>query len=247
MGLCINFDTLSFLNNLKMKARNIMSKKPSLKKAKQAVQKAVRTLTKDEYSELHSMVILPFEQAVDNKRNSDLLFSAISTNLVSLFGLKPSYEIFMLYRDETQKALLVSREITSDTFKNHYWKYVREFLSETEGFEFPVSTSVDAIKKQAQREKALSLTKNDGTLKPLSEISDEDLSAGLFGSKGKKALIDREEAIQKQSNKLQETNIKKFRDDFVPKMKELAMNEYDFALWIDTNLNTLREQFNKQS
>ena len=52
-----------------------MSQKPSLKKAKLAVKKAVRTLTKDEYSELHTMVILPFEQAVDNKRNNDELFS----------------------------------------------------------------------------------------------------------------------------------------------------------------------------
>jgi len=224
-----------------------MSKKPSLKKAKQAVQKAVRTLTKDEYSELHTMVILPFEQAVDNKRNSDLLYSAISTNLVSLFGLKPSYEIFMLYRDETQKALLASRQITSDTFKNHYWKYVREFLTETEGFEFPKSDSVDAIKKQAQREKALSLTKNDGTLHSLIDISDDDLREGLFGSKGKKALIDREDTIIKASETKQKENARKFRDEFVPKMKELAMNEYDFAMWIDTNLNTLREQFKKQS
>jgi len=224
-----------------------MSKKPSLKKAKLAVKKAVRTLSKDEYSELHTMVILPFEQAVDNKRNNDLLFSAISTNLVSLFGLSPSYEIFMLYRDETQKALLASRKITSETFKNHYWKYVREFLTETENFIFPVSTSVDAIKKQEQREKALSLTKNDGTLHSLIEISDDDLKQGLFGSKGKKALIDREDSIIKASDKLEEKNAKKFRDDFVPKMKQLAINEYDFAMWIDTNLNTLREQFKKQS
>jgi len=224
-----------------------MSQKPSLKKAKQAVQKAVRVLTKDEYSQLHDLIIIPMEQAVDNKRNNDTLFREMANNLICLFGLKPSYEIYMLYRDETQKALLSSRDITSDTFKNHYWKYVREFLSDTKGFELPKSNSESAIKKQAQREKALTLTKNDGTLHSLIEISDDDLSAGLFGSKGKKALIDREEAIQKQSNKLQETNIKKFRDDFVPKMKELAMNEYDFALWIDTNLNTLREQFKKQS
>ena len=224
-----------------------MSKKPSLKKAKLAVQKAVRVLTKDEYSELHTMVILPFEQAVDNKRNNDELFYAISENLVSLFGLTPSYEIFMLYRDETQKALLESRKITSDTFKNHYWKYVREFLTETEGFIFPVSTSVDAIKKQEQREKALSLTKNDGTLHSLIDISDDDLREGLFGSKGKKALIDREDTIQKAKDDKQKENARKFRDDFVPKMKQLALNEYDFAMWIDTNLNILREQFKKQS
>jgi len=224
-----------------------MSQKPSLKKAKLAVQKAVRVLTKEEYSELHSMIILPFEQAVDNKRNNDELFFSISENLVSLFGLTPSYEIFMLYRDETQKALLESRKITSDTFKNHYWKYVREFLTETEGFIFPVSNSVDAIKKQEQREKALSLTKNDGTLHNIIDISDDDLREGLFGSKGKKALIDREDAIQKAKDEKQLTNARKFRDDFVPKMKQLALNEYDFAMWIDTNLNTLREQFKKQS
>jgi hypothetical protein len=224
-----------------------MSKKPSLKKAKQAVQKAVRVLTKEEYSELHSMIILPFEQAVDNKRNNDELFFSISENLVSLFGLTPSYEIFMLYRDETQKALLESRKITSDTFKNHYWKYVREFLTETEGFVFPVSNSVDAIKKQEQREKAKSLTGQDGILYPLTEISDEQLESGFFGSKGKKALIDREDAIQKAKDEKQLTSARKFRDDFVPKMKQLALNEYDFAMWIDTNLNTLREQFKKQS
>ena len=224
-----------------------MSKKPSLKKAKQAVQKAVRVLTKEEYSDLHSMVILPFEQAVDNSRNNDELFFSISENLVSLFGLTPSYEIFMLYRDETQKALLESRKITSDTFKNHYWKYVREFLTETEGFIFPVSTSVDAIKKQEQREKAKSLTGQDGILYPLSEISDEQLESGFFGSKGKKALIDREDTIIKASESKQKENAKKFRDDFVPKMKQLALNEYDFAMWIDTNLNILREQFKKQS
>lgn len=224
-----------------------MSQKPSLKKAKQAVQKAVRTLTKDEYSQLHDLIIIPMEQAVDNKRNNDTLFRDIANNLICLFGLKPSYEIFMLYRDETQKALMSSRDITSDTFKNHYWKYVREFLTDTKGFELPKSTSVDAIKKQAQREKALSLTKNDGTLKPLIEISDDDLNEGLFGSKGRKALIDREDAIKKASDDLVLKNARKFRDDFVPKMKQLAINEYDFALWIDTNLNTLREQFKKQS
>jgi hypothetical protein len=153
----------------------------------------------------------------------------------------------MLYREETQKALLESRKITSDTFKNHYWKYVREFLTETKGFVFPVSNSESAIKKQEQREKALTLTKNDGTLHNIIDISDNDLREGLFGSKGKKALIDREDALEKDKNNKQLQNARKFRDDFVPKMKELAINEYDFAMWIDTNLNNLREQFKKQS
>jgi len=224
-----------------------MSKKPSLKKAKLAVQKSVLVLSKEEYSQLHESVIIPFEQAIDNVRNNDELFYDISENLIGIFGYKPSYAMFQLCREETKKALMESKKITENTFKNHYWKYVRDFLDINKEFTFPKSNSVDAIKKQEQREKALSLTGNDGNLYPLTDISDDILASGFFGSKGKKALIDREDAIKKANDKLQETNIKKFRDDFVPKMKELAMNEYDFALWIDTNLNTLREQFKKQS
>jgi hypothetical protein len=221
-----------------------MSQKPSLKKAKLAVQKSVLVLSKEEYSQLHESVIIPFEQAIDNVRNNDELFYDISENLIGIFGYKPSYAMFQLCREETKKALMESKKITENTFKNHYWKYVRDFLDINKEFTFPKSNSVDAIKKQEQREKALSLTKNDGTLHSLIEISDNDLSAGLFGLKGKKVLLDREYANQKALDKLQETNIKKFRDDFVPKMKELAMKEYEFALWIDTNLNQLREDFN---
>ena len=222
-------------------------KKPSLKKAKQAVQKATLVLTKDEYSQLHENVIIPFEQAIDNSRNNDELFFAISENLIGIFGYKPSYAMFQLCREETKKALMESKKITENTFKNHYWKYVREFLEVNKEFTFPKSDSVDAIKKQAQREKAKSLTGQDGKLYPLSEISDEQLESGFFGSKGKKALIDRQDAEQKAIDKKQLDNAKSFRDTFVPKMKELAINEFDFAMWIDTNLNNLREQFKKQS
>ena len=79
-------------------------KKPSLKKAQSEIKKAVRTLTKDEYSELHNLVILPLEQAVDNQLNNDKLFFDISQNLISMFGLTPKYDIYILFRDETQKA-----------------------------------------------------------------------------------------------------------------------------------------------
>lgn len=222
-------------------------KKPSLKKAKQAVQKATLVLTKDEYSQLHENVIIPFEQAIDNARNNDQLFFDISENLIGIFGYKPSYAMFQLCREETKKALMESKKITENTFKNHYWKYVREFLEVNKEFTFPKSDSVDAIKKQAQREKAKSLTGQDGKLYPLSEISNEQLESGFFGSKGKKVLIDRQDAEQNAINKKQLDNARAFRDSFVPKMKELAINEYDFAMWIDTNLNTLREQFKKQS
>lgn len=223
-------------------------KKPSLKKAKQAIQKATLVLTKEEYSQLHENVIIPFEQAIDNSRNNDELFFSISENLIGIFGYKPSYAMFQLCREETKKALMESKKITENTFKNHYWKYVREFLEVNKEFTFPKSDSVDAIKKQAQREKANTLTKlSDGTLHNLIDISDDDLEQGLFGSKGKKALIDRQDAKQKAIDKKQLDNARAFRDTFVPKMKELAINEFDFAMWIDTNLNNLREQFKKQS
>ena len=234
-----------FLNFIKESEKHMsQDKKPSLKKAKQAVQKATLVLTKDEYSQLHENVIIPFEQAIDNSRNNDQLFFDISENLIGIFGLKPSYAMFQLCREETKKALMESKKITENTFKNHYWKYVREFLEINKEFTFPKSDSVDAIKKQAQREKANTLTKlSDGTLHNLIDISDDDLEKGLFGSKGKKALIDRQDAREKQSEQYQKKAISKFVETFIPKMKKLAKEEYDFALWLDTNLNTLREDY----
>ena len=220
--------------------------KPSLKKAKKEIQKAVLVLSSEEYNQLHESVIIPFEQAIDNARNNDELFFSISENLIGIFGLKPSYAMYQLCREETKKALMESKHISENTFKNHYWKYVREFLENNKDFVFPKSDSVDAIKKQAQREKAKSLTGQDGKLYPLNEISNEQLESGFFGSKGKKALIDREEAQEKAEQKLESDNRKLFKDTFIPKMKDLISNEYDFAMWIDTNLNALREQFKKQ-
>ena len=221
-------------------------KKPSLKKSQKEIKAPALVLTSDEYKQLHENVIIPFEVAIDNKRNNDELFSSIAKNLIALYGLKPSYAMFMLCRDETEKALMNSKNITKETFKNHYWKYVREFLEVTEGFEFPKSTSESAIKKQVQREKAKELTGQDAKLYKLSEISDEQLESGFFGSKGKKALIDRQDALEKDKNKKQKQNISKFKETFIPRMRTLADEEYDFAMWIDTSLNTLREQFKKQ-
>ena len=220
--------------------------KPSLKKAKKEIQKAVLVLSSEEYNQLHESVIIPFEQAIDNARNNDELFFSISENLIGIFGLKPSYAMYQLCREETKKALMESKHISENTFKNHYWKYVREFLENNKDFVFPKSDSVDAIKKQQQREKAKSLTGQDGKLYPLNEITNEQLESGFFGSKGKKALIDREEAQEKAEQKLESDNRKLFKDTFIPKMKDLISNEYDFAMWIDTNLNALREQFKKQ-
>lgn len=224
-----------------------MEKKPSLKKAKQEVKKAVLVLTNEEYEQLHESVIIPFEQAIDNARNNDQLFYDISENLIGILGHNPSYAMFQLCREETKKALMDSKKITENTFKNHYWKYVREFLENNKTFVFPKSDSVEAVKKQQQREKAKSLTGQDGKLYPLTDIKDEQLESGFFGSKGKKALIDRQDALENEKAKKQKERVSEFANTFVPKMKDLAKNEYDFALWIDTNLNNLREQFKKQS
>ena len=223
-----------------------MSQKPSLKKAKLAIQKSVLVLSKEEYSQLHESVIIPFEQAIDNVRNNDELFYDISENLIGIFGYKPSYAMFQLCREETKKALMESKKITETTFKNHYWKYVRDFLDINKDFTFPKSNSVDAIKKQAQREKALSLTKNDGTLKPLIEISDEDLSAGLFGSKGKKALIDREDASKKASDDLQKKARKANSDNFLARMKKMVNEKYDLAMYIEGKLGDYENDFNAE-
>ena len=53
----------------------------------------------------------------------------------------------------------------------------------------------------------------------------------------------RQEKALKESEKLAKESAKDFVKDFKTSMENLAKNEYAFALWIDSNINSLREQF----
>jgi hypothetical protein len=222
-----------------------MSQKPSLKKAKLAVQKSVLVLSKEEYSQLHESVIIPFEQAIDNVRNNDELFYDISENLIGIFGYKPSYAMFQLCREETKKALMESKKITETTFKNHYWKYVRDFLDINKEFTFPKSNTESAIKKQNQREKVKSMTGLDGIDYLVSEIDDAKLEK-LFGLRGKAELVKRELENEKESEKLQTKARKANSDNFLARMKTLVKEKYDLAMYIEGKLADYENDFNAE-
>ena len=56
-------------------------------------------------------------------------------------------------------------------------------------------------------------------------------------------LAKRQEKREKNAEKLENQSKKDFTKDFKTSMETLSKNEYAFALWIDSNINMLREQF----
>jgi hypothetical protein len=56
-------------------------------------------------------------------------------------------------------------------------------------------------------------------------------------------LAKRQEKRDKNAEKLENQSKKDFTKEFKTSMENLSKNEYAFALWIDSNINTLREQF----
>ena len=56
-------------------------------------------------------------------------------------------------------------------------------------------------------------------------------------------LAKREEKRIKNAEKLENQDKKDFVKNFKTSMENLAKNEYDFAMYINSNINMLREQF----
>ena len=221
-----------------------MSKKPSLKKAVAEVKKAVFCMSADDTLALEQGVIQPFEQVVANNKNSEELKHLIAENLASILGTNPTYELWNACHDNTEKAVITSMKIEEATFKN-IWASIVKLLGILYDLEKPKAKSAEAIKKATQREKAKTMTGLDGKDYLVSEVDDANLEK-LFGLRGKAELVNRELANEKESEKLQKLARKANADNFLARMKTLAKEKYDFAMYLDSRLADLENDFNAE-
>ena len=99
-------------------------------------------------------------------------------------------------------------------------------LAETYSLEKPKSPNVKSEQKSEQRQKIEAMT--DAELKAQGKIVE---------------LAKREEKRIKNAEKLENQDKKDFVKNFKTSMENLAKNEYDFAMYINSNINMLREQF----
>jgi hypothetical protein len=147
-------------------------------------------------------------------------------NVCLAMGETPTYKewnyIHELFRDGTCKE--TGMDIVS--FDKNIWSDIVYNLKETYALEKPKSPNVKSEQKSEQRQKIEAMT--DAELKAQGKIVE---------------LAKREEKRIKNAEKLENQDKKDFVKNFKTSMENLAKNEYDFAMYINSNINTLREQF----
>ena len=165
---------------------------------------------------------------MDNLYNKDRasLTKLLVENIALAMTDTPTYVewnyIHELFRSGICKA--TGMEYTS--FDKNIWDNITKRLESDFDLVKPKSPNVKSEQKSEQRAKidAMSI--------------DELKQAGKLVEVAK-----RQEKALKESEKLAKESAKDFVKDFKTSMESIAKNEYAFALWIDSNINSLREQF----
>jgi hypothetical protein len=112
------------------------------------------------------------------------------------------------------------------SFDKNIWSDITSNLETAYDLVKPASPNKKSEQKSEQRAKIEAMT--DAELKAQGKIVE---------------LAKREEKRIKNAEKLEKADAKDFVKDFKTTAENLAKNEYAFALWINSNLNNLREQF----
>jgi hypothetical protein len=147
-------------------------------------------------------------------------------NVALAMGENPSYKewnyIHVLFRD----GICQDTGMDIVSFDKNIWTDITYNLVEKYGLEKPKSPNVKSEQKSEQRAKIEAMT--DAELKAQGKIVE---------------LAKREEKRIKNAEKLENQDKKDFVKDFKTSMENLAKTEYDFAMYINSNINLIRQQF----
>ena len=165
---------------------------------------------------------------MDNLYNKDRasLKKLLHENIALALGDEPSYiewnYIHTLFREGVCKAT----GMEFDSFDKNIWSDITANLESEYELIKPKSPNKKSEQKSEQRAKidAMSI--------------DELKKAGKLVEVAK-----RQEKALKESEKLAKDDAKNFIKEFKTSMENLAKTEYDFAMYINSNINLIREQF----
>jgi hypothetical protein len=147
-------------------------------------------------------------------------------NIALAMGKNPSYKEWNYIHELFRSGICKATGMDIVSFDKNIWTDIVYNLKESYEQEKPKSPNVKSEQKSEQRAKIDSMT-------------DEELRlAGKIVE-----LAKREEKRIKNADKLEEQSKKDFTKEFKTSMENLSKSEYAFALWIDSNINMLREQF----
>jgi hypothetical protein len=165
---------------------------------------------------------------MDNLYNQDRasLKKLLHENVALALTDKPTYTswnyIHGLFRDGVCNATGMEHA----SFDKNIWSDITSNLESSYDLVKPSSPNKKSEQKSEQRQKIEAMT--DAELKAQGKIVE---------------LAKREEKRIKNAEKLEKADAKNFIKDFKTSMENLAKNELDFAMYIDSNINKIREDF----
>ena len=186
-------------------------------------------LSTNQKDSIHNAVNYQLEVIqMDNLYNKDRasLKKLLHENIALAMGETPTYTEWNYIHDVFRGEVCKATGMEFESFDKNIWADItKNFELEFELVK-PKSPNVKSEQKSEQRQKIEAMT-------------DEELRlAGKIVE-----LAKREEKRIKNADKLENQSKKDFTKDFKTSMENLSKNEYAFALWIDSNINMLREQF----
>jgi len=190
-----------------MKARIIMSqeKKPSLKKAKQEVKKALLVLSSNQsklVDESVSLIERVYDEEVGYTMTRGKLIGLIADKFAEIVGTEPSYELWNLSKESIMNPVLKARGIDEKSFNSNIWDSVTTYAENEYGLVKPKSRSAEAERQAKRREE-------------LAKMSIAELEAkGLFKEAGARKEKEAKEKVDKENEKYDKMKkaIKAFMD-----------------------------------
>ena len=165
---------------------------------------------------------------MDNVYNKDRasLVKLIVENIALALGTQPSYALWNSCHAHIRDAICKETGMEYESFDKNIWTNITKRLESDYELTKPSSPNKKSEQKSEQRAK-------------IDAMSDDELRlAGKIVE-----LAKREEKRIKNAEKLEKQDAKDFVKNFKASMDNIAKNELSFAMWIDSNINSIREQF----
>ena len=172
----------------------------------------------------YEIQVIEMENLYNKDRAS--LTKLLVENIALAMTPEPSYKEWIYIHGLFRTGICKATGMENDSFDKNIWDNITKRLESDFELVKPVSPKEKTIQKSEQRIKIEAMT--DAEL----------LAEGKHSELGK-----RQEKRDKNAEKLENDSKKEFTKDFKTSMENLSKNEYAFALWINANLNDLREQF----
>ena len=172
----------------------------------------------------YEIQVIEMENLYNKDRAS--LTKLLVENIALAMTPEPSYKEWIYIHGLFRTGICKATGMENDSFDKNIWDNITKRLEA----DFELVKPKSPVVKSAQKVEQLAKIAN---------MTDAELLA-----EGKHVeLAKRREKRDKNAEKLENDSKKEFTKDFKTSMENLSKNEYAFALWINANLNDLREQF----